>query len=424
MRCGVYLILFALFSHCAIAQPLPNPIVRASISQTEISIGEAAKLTVIVLVPTWFPKPPVFPSFEIVNALTRLPADSAYPISERIDGVSWSGITREYEIYPLIAGQFRLEGTAMTVTYANPPARTPLRASVPVPEVEFFSRAPAGASTLDPYLAGNTFSLARRLDGFREPLRVGDSFVISYEAQLQGLPSMFLPRLTPELEQSGLRIYARQPILADGSSAIRSETTTVVIERQGSFVIPAKRFRWWNRSAARLESAEVPALHFSVAPGSNYAEDDKRHVNWMVAALAAAALLAAVLVGQRLAPPLLSRYRARTENRRRSEAYLFHIVVRKLKTALPSEGFEALLNWHGRLFPGNLLRDFAIAYGGPDLLQELDRLSRSLYAESGADPDIDKLVVGLKQARRYCLALSARRSSICLPDLNARVIQS
>ena len=61
-----------------------GPVVRVSVAPEVVRVGEAAELTITVLVPTWFPKPPVYPSFELPNAMTQLPADSSYPTSERV----------------------------------------------------------------------------------------------------------------------------------------------------------------------------------------------------------------------------------------------------------------------------------------------------------------------------------------------------
>ena len=45
-----------------------QPIVRVQVTPNSASVGEAAELTVTVLVPTWFTRPPVYPSFELANA--------------------------------------------------------------------------------------------------------------------------------------------------------------------------------------------------------------------------------------------------------------------------------------------------------------------------------------------------------------------
>ena len=47
-----------------------EPVVRVAVMPDTVRVGEAAELQVTVLVPTWFTKPPVYPSFELANAIT------------------------------------------------------------------------------------------------------------------------------------------------------------------------------------------------------------------------------------------------------------------------------------------------------------------------------------------------------------------
>jgi len=60
-----------------------EPQVRAAITPGAVSVGEPARLTVTVLVPTWFTSPPTYPSLDLANAVTRLPPDSSYPTRAR-----------------------------------------------------------------------------------------------------------------------------------------------------------------------------------------------------------------------------------------------------------------------------------------------------------------------------------------------------
>ena len=108
-----------------------QPVVRVEVNPESVRIGESAELKVTVLVPTWFARPPVYPSFELANAITRLPPDSSYPTSERVGRETWSGIVRNYRFYPLLGATYRLSGETITVTYANP-GGTPPTAEVAV----------------------------------------------------------------------------------------------------------------------------------------------------------------------------------------------------------------------------------------------------------------------------------------------------
>ena len=173
-----------------------EPVVTAEITPQEIGVGESAQLRVTVLVPTWFPTPPVFPSFELSNAITRLPPDSSFPTSQRVGGNTWSGIVRNYQVYPLIGASYRLSDQAITVTYANP-GSDPIIVDVAVPDIIFRGVVPDGAEDIDPYIAGSNFTIRREVDGELDSLGTGDAIVVRYVAELEGLPAMFIPPLAP-----------------------------------------------------------------------------------------------------------------------------------------------------------------------------------------------------------------------------------
>jgi len=46
-----------------------TPIVRVDLDPDTVAVGQSARMRVTVLVPTWFPQPPVYPDFELANAI-------------------------------------------------------------------------------------------------------------------------------------------------------------------------------------------------------------------------------------------------------------------------------------------------------------------------------------------------------------------
>ena len=189
-----------------------------------------------VLAPTWFPQPPVFPNFELPNTLTRLPANSSGPISERVGRSTWSGIQRRYQIYPLIAGQFQISARQVTVTYADPASREPIELDLALPVINFSSEVPPGAESLDPYIAGERFELRREVSGDSDGLSAGDAIEMTYQATLEGLPAMFLPDLFTDPQIPGLSVYAREPVIHDEDGrAVREEKLTLVFDGGGEF---------------------------------------------------------------------------------------------------------------------------------------------------------------------------------------------
>ncbi|MEM9314893.1 MAG: hypothetical protein AAGA95_09715, partial [Pseudomonadota bacterium] len=160
---AVLVIVALLRANPAAAQD-PDPVVELSVSPAVVSVGEPVSLSVSVFVPTWFVRPPLFPSFEIPNAILRKPSVASRPSSKRIGGDTWSGTTRRFTIYPLVAAAYRLESQEIDLLIARP-GKDPRAVRVDSGEVRFEARLPPGAERLDPYLSGTRFDLDQSVDG-------------------------------------------------------------------------------------------------------------------------------------------------------------------------------------------------------------------------------------------------------------------
>ena len=100
-----------------------QPIARAEVSPDKVVVGSEVTLSITVLVPTWFLKPPVYPSVEMEGVVTVSPSESSYNINEDVNGSNWTGIVREYKLYPMGRGTFSLRQNQIGVTYADPQTR-------------------------------------------------------------------------------------------------------------------------------------------------------------------------------------------------------------------------------------------------------------------------------------------------------------
>jgi hypothetical protein len=396
-----------------------QPIVRVTLSPESVSVGEAVDMRVTVLVPTWFASPPVFPSFEIANAITRLPPDSSYPTSERVGNAPWSGIVRDYQIYPLLGATYRISGQSVRISYANPGAQ-PSLADITIPEIVLRATVPIGAENLQPYLAGRELQLRQEIEGDVTTLQRGDAVVVTYTAELDGLPAMFLPGLAPHVELDGVSIYADTPVVEDGTPARRREKLTLVFESGGKFTLPAVGLDWWNTAAGRLERASVAAVLFSVA-GPTAAETSMGTSNplpaggWLVVVFAA--LLAAVLTRRRL-PALTSRLRATLQARRQAEQYAFKELRGTMRHGDPKTVYRAMLHWLERLETGLDVRGFAVSYGTDELSAAVYQLTVAAYSDSAGQPNLSGLYPELAAARRRWRNTRSPATGAVLPSLN------
>lgn len=395
------------------------PLVRVEVSPEQVRVGEAVALEISVFVPTWFAKPPVYPDFELANAMTRLPPDSSYPTSERVDGKTWAGIVRTYRISPLIGGTYRIAGEAVSVTWANPGSK-PMQSEIAVPDIVFRATVPAGAEGLDPYLAGRGLTLELDVGGDDRALLAGDAVVLKYRAELDGLPAIFLPSLAPRLNPPGVSVHYDAPQIDDGPPAARRETMTLVFETGGEVEVPPVTLAYWNTTSKRVETAMTDSMNFTIAgPPPTPAEKTAAGGVARWPRIAASALLALVFVIivygsiRFLREPL----RAAAARRRASEASAFAALERALARENADAVYPRLLGWIERLSPSMDSRAFARAFGDSQLVEQVEALSSQRFGE-GPAPAWRKLRRGLESARARYLERTSPSHRQDLPPLN------
>ena len=394
-------------------------IVRMEIIPETVSVGEPATMRVTVLGPTWFTRPPVFPSFEIANAVVRLPPDSSMPFSEQVDGETWSGIVRDYEIYPLLAARYSLGGQMLKVSIANP-GKDPVLVDVAMPEASLQAIVPAGSEGLDPWLAGRELTLSRNIEGDSDSLEAGDAVVARTVAEIDGLPAIFLPPLYPDLQIEGVSVYADSPLVEDGDTGRRTEQHTLVFAYGGEFTLPAIELDWWNTESESLEKVSVAAMTLTVTgPPAQIAkpvEEAGRDWKALVVKAVAAILLAYLL--WRLARVMVVRARQRAKKVKASESYAFKQLVRACAGQDKARVYHSLLAWLERLAPSLDAHRFIRDYGDKSLEEAFAALSEHLYQNPEQQVDLRALASGLEKARQTYQRQQSAGSHTLLPPLN------
>ncbi len=428
MNKRVFLIPFSLLLYAAVHAE-DTPIVRVVVEPGVVQVGETVNVQIMVLSPTWFPKPPAYPGFELPNLISRLPPNSSYPISERVNGETWSGIVRNYQMFPLLGATFILAGEVIGVTYADPETSRPVKATVVVPTIEFSAVVPPGAESLNPYIAGKSFTLTREIEGDPAKLEVGDALVLRYKAELEGMPAIFLPPIARQLEQrlknsDGVSVYPNEPKIeeeqtATRKTATRTEVITLVFEKGGNFVVPELWFDWWNSSSNTLERASVPELRLSVrgpASTSTANEPESSAIPWrLIFGFGLALLVGPVL--WRSAAVLrngFSQYRAA---RRLSEPHAYRCLIREIRNKNAKPAHQWLCVWVNRLSPDVDVYQFVSLYGDDGLAKQIERLGREIYGEDSEPVDWRALGNGIGASRS-----KFRRNTVVepmvLPPLN------
>ncbi|MBO6898558.1 MAG: BatD family protein [Shimia sp.] len=261
--CGV-VVLWAVSVVAVWAQDV-QPKLEVTFEENETVPGQPLTLRLTVLVPTFMPDPPVWPDFETPNLMVRLPSKASSPTSKRIDGETWSGISRRYQITPVVPGKFEIPAGEVKVRYRAFEGNDVLEATLPVPAQSVTGVVPEGAEGLDPFVAVENLTLAQTVEGETTGLEAGASFARVIEVKIEGVSPMFLPPVMPEEGLAGLRAYPENPVAEETESrgvvsGSRVEKKVYVVEGGVEGALPEVRLLWFNLKTGKVEEAKAEAI--------------------------------------------------------------------------------------------------------------------------------------------------------------------
>ncbi len=253
------------------AQPMPGaePVVSIDPGTVETIIGQPATVRIRVLVPTFMPAPPVFPSLEEENLLVRLPERASGPISETVDGQTWAGVQRSLRLYPLAEGSFGLDGAQVQVTFVDPQTNTPAQTKVDLPPFTLAASLPEPARGLNPVVIARGFTLQQDLTGAQD-LKVGGTVSRIVTARIEGTTPLLIPALIDASESGPFTSYPKDPQISETEergilSGERIEHVTYVAQSGGQTELPEISVDWFNLDTGQIETARVAAVPLSVA---------------------------------------------------------------------------------------------------------------------------------------------------------------
>lgn len=252
---------------------VPAPLLRVTPLPDSVSVGQVVPVEVAVLVPGWFSAPVELPaSIEVAGATARLAEGSSANLNERIDGVSYAGIRRHYEVVAARAGTLSIPPVSVRFQWSDGgAARTQALAT---PPLRLVATLPGGMEDLGYFIATRRFELAQSIDRPLAGLKVGDAFTRTLSQRAEGMPAMQLPALRQTALQ-GLAVYADAAFLdtlrgerGAPDRAVRRERFTYVLQAAGDYELPGMALDWYDTGAGIVRRARVPALRFTVAPGA------------------------------------------------------------------------------------------------------------------------------------------------------------
>ena len=399
----------------------PRPFARTRLEPgDEVTVGQPITLVIDVLVPNFFTAAPWFPTVDIDDAIA-IYEDRGINFTETVDGQTFAGQSRKYQVYPQRPGEFEIPEIPVSVRYLSDSSGPRTRATVSPRPVRFSAVIPPGAPDVGYFISSTGLAMEQSFD--REPgtLLVGEAFVRTITVTVTEALSMVVPPLAPE-SSPGLAAYADPPEVTDeggerGKQIVgtRVERTTYFAEQAGEYLLPPVELTWWDVSAEEMRTTTLPALEIRVEPNPGLAaaiplppeepgvDQEEAPARQRVSpidlarrwgpSLAAAALLFYLLawLWRRLEPSLRGRIAEARRRRRASEAAYFARFRRAALSGDPRATWNRWATWLDQvhLGPGAATtRAFVEAAADPELDQQAADLEALLFAgDEGARRD-------------------------------------
>jgi len=327
-----------------------QPLATIEVPKEPTIVGQPAIVRLRVLVPTFMPSPPVFPSLEQENLLVRLPDRASGPISQTVEGETWSGVQRSYRLYPLAEKDFDFGEAQVLVTFADPETNEPVQVSVPLPEVKLAATIPDGASGLEPLIIARGFELQQEIEAAEE-LTVGDAITRRVTATIVGTSPIMIPSILTPSDSPNLRAYPKEPRLTETEdrgilSGSRTEQIVYVAQGGGNAELSDISLDWFNLETGTVETATISPVTFSVAAPPLKPPEPETLVRFGIA-LGLAAVLS-WLVGRKLIPVAKSWCQTRLTRYKASPGYAFLRLKRAVRQRNLSGCYAALEQWSQR----------------------------------------------------------------------------
>jgi hypothetical protein len=389
-------LLLVLLAAPAVAQ---QPVVRTSVKpETGAVIGQRVAVHVDVLFAGEMTRPPRVVLPEIAGAQVLRFESQATTMSDRIDGVSYTGQRFEFALYARRGG--RLEVPAPQVSVLDRAGTVTDTVAGPAAPVEI--AVPPGVDAAQPLIATSHAALSEHWSPApKGPFKAGDALVRTVTREADDVPAMAMPALTFAAPQ-GVRVYVDPPQSEDRQdrgavTGRRIDKATYVFEAGGRFTLAGLAQPWWNLETRRLETPTLPAVAVEVA-APPVPPDPWLFLPPMLALLA-------LLAAERAIEPRLRRWRdARQARWSASEPKAYRDLARACRAGELRDIHRAFTVWRQRT---------PRVAAGDGLAEALEE---ALFAGAPWTPARSRML--LQDVGRIRRAPCRRSSATTLPPLN------
>ncbi|MFY8351284.1 hypothetical protein AAEU29_12165 [Pseudoalteromonas sp. SSM20] len=325
------------FVSCTYASTLN---VTVTLSQKKQIVGQVNYIKVSVLVPTWLTKPLYFNEIDAVNLISVNTNKSAYPISNKVNGTTWSGVMKEYAVVPMAAGNYSITIPAITVHYMGENKQN-LTHKIPPQQVQIQAVIPKVAKQLVPLIIAEDIILEDVVQA-PEPLIKGSVLTRKVTVKVSGTSGLFIPPLLSDGSTPSLKRYTMSNHVDDNLNARKGELLSTVTQSQNIMLLQTGdskfeniEIRYYQPSSDSIKTVSSKKHHLVVkkAPLT-------KQQKWALS-LVIISLLIIVFVSRK---QLLSLYLSTLCLIKNSEWYLFHKTRKTLKQN-PVDAYDLYFAW-------------------------------------------------------------------------------
>jgi hypothetical protein len=259
------LLLLLLFAAPALAQQ--PVVVRTSVKpETGAVVGQRVSLDVDVMFAGDMPRPPRVVMPEVAGAQILRFETQATTLSDRVDGVSYTGQRFEFALYARRGGTLTVPAAQVTLLdrAGNPTGSAegqPVTVEIAVPR---------GVDASAPLIATSHATLQEQWSPVpKGPFKTGDALVRTVTREAEDVPAMAMPNLD-FVAPDGVRVYVDPPQSDDRQdrgavTGRRIDRATYVLEAGGRFTIAGLAQPWWDLEARQLRTERLSAVRVEVA---------------------------------------------------------------------------------------------------------------------------------------------------------------
>jgi len=189
------------------------------------------------------------------------------------DGRSWFVQRQKISIYPLRSGKFIIPAIPAEV-FINVDNQERVSGTILSQSLSFNCEQISELTKLDSYLATPKLSISRKVKDLNEgELNIGSALTLQYSIKANNLHSIMLPELEPA-HFDGVQTYPQPPSKKDNQSLLDSfnsssfeQEVTLIFQEEGTFVIPEKKYYWWDTKNKNLKEIVLEKLELKIGSG-------------------------------------------------------------------------------------------------------------------------------------------------------------